>query len=79
VADSLLKSGTVENERLENLYHTVACKAAIKGGNDQLPIELEALAKRVLSNSDIMYCPHGRPVAFQLKRSELERQFGRTK
>ena len=79
VANSLLDSGTVENERLENLYHTVACKAAIKGGNNQSPIELEALAKRVLSNSDIMYCPHGRPVAFELKRSELERQFGRTK
>ena len=41
--------------------------------------ELEALAKRILSNNDIMYCPHGRPVAFELKRSELERQFGRAK
>lgn len=79
VADSLLRSGTIENEKLENLYHTVACRAAIKGGNDQSPFELEALAKRILSDNDIMYCPHGRPVAFELKRSELERQFGRTK
>lgn len=77
VADSLLNSGKVENEKLEDLYHTVACRAAIKGGNNQSPLELEMLAKRVLSDSDIMYCPHGRPVAFELKRSELERQFGR--
>lgn len=79
VADSLLQSGTVENEKLENLYHRVACRAAIKGGNNQSPLELEALAKRILSDNDIMYCPHGRPVAFELKRSELERQFGRAK
>ncbi len=78
VADNLLSSGKVENERLENLYHTVACRAAIKGGNNQSAAELEALAKRILSDNDIMYCPHGRPVAFELKRSELERQFGRT-
>ncbi len=78
VADNLLSSGKVENERLENLYHTVACRAAIKGGNNQSAAELEALARRILSDKDIMYCPHGRPVAFELKRSELERQFGRT-
>ena len=78
IADNLLKSGKVENERLENLYHTVACRAAIKGGNNQSAAELEQLAKRILCDKDIMYCPHGRPVAFELKRSELERQFGRT-
>ncbi len=78
VADKLLSGGSIENERLESLYHTVACRAAIKAGNSQSPAELEALAKTVLSNRDIMYCPHGRPVAFELKRSELERQFGRT-
>ncbi len=77
VADGLVKSGKVESEKLENLYHTVACRGAIKAGNNQSPAELEALAKMVLSNNDIMYCPHGRPVAFELKRSELEKQFGR--
>ncbi len=77
IADNLIKTGKVESEKLENLFHTVACRAAIKGGNDQSPAELLALAKRVLSDKDIMYCPHGRPVAFELKRSELERQFGR--
>ncbi len=77
VADSLIKSGTVENEKLNDLFHRVACRAAIKGGNDQSPEELLALAERILGDKDIMYCPHGRPVAFCLKRSELEKQFGR--
>ncbi len=77
VADSLVKSQKIESEKLENLYHTVACRGAIKAGNNQSSAELELLAKRVLSSRDIMYCPHGRPVAFELKKSELERQFGR--
>ena len=77
LAEGLLNSGTIKSSKLDNLFHTVACKAAIKGGNNQSPKELEILAKKVLSSNEIMYCPHGRPVAFELKKSEFERQFGR--
>ena len=77
LAEGLISSGSLKSEKIEKLLHTVACKAAIKGGNNQSPKELELLAKKVLSNKEIMYCPHGRPVAFELKKSELERQFGR--
>ncbi|MBO4468640.1 MAG: DNA mismatch repair endonuclease MutL [Clostridia bacterium] len=76
-AKNILKKGVPESERLDRIYYTVACKAAIKGGNYTTAAELEALAKKVLSNNDIMYCPHGRPVAFKLTRNELEKQFGR--
>lgn len=76
-AESLKTSGTVANERLDQIYHTVACKAAIKAGSKNSSEELTALAKTVLSSKDIMYCPHGRPVAFELKRRDLEKQFGR--
>ena len=41
------------------------------------PEELRQLAERVLQNDDIRYCPHGRPVCFELTRRELEKQFGR--
>ena len=79
IAQSIMNTGKAESDRLDDFFHTVACRAAIKGGNDQSAMELEALAKLILSNNDIMYCPHGRPVAFELKRNELEKQFGRTK
>ena len=59
------------------MYHTVACKAAIKAGNRTSPLEMQKLAERVLYSDDVMYCPHGRPVAFEIKRRELEKQFGR--
>ena len=41
------------------------------------PEELKALAERVLLRDDVRYCPHGRPVCFELTRKELEKQFGR--
>ena len=77
VATSLLDKGSIEIEMLERLYHTVACKAAIKAGYITTKTELLELAKKVLSSDDIMYCPHGRPVAFEIKKYDLEKQFGR--
>lgn len=76
-AQGLITKGIPESERLDRIYHTVACKAAIKGGNITTRTELESLAKKILADNDVMYCPHGRPVAFQLTKKELEKQFGR--
>ena len=77
LAGKLLKNSAAEVERLEDIYHTVACRSAIKAGNRLSPLEMKKLAERVLYSDDIMYCPHGRPVAFEIKRRELEKQFGR--
>ncbi|MBQ3356032.1 MAG: DNA mismatch repair endonuclease MutL [Oscillospiraceae bacterium] len=61
----------------DNVLHTVACKAAIKGGWHTDERELAALVKEVLSRSDLKYCPHGRPICAVLTASQLERQFKR--
>ncbi|MCD8330913.1 MAG: DNA mismatch repair protein MutL, partial [Oscillospiraceae bacterium] len=60
----------------DELLHTVACKAAIKGGQKNGDEELKAVAQAVLSGQ-VRYCPHGRPVAVELTRSALEKQFKR--
>jgi DNA mismatch repair protein MutL len=63
-------------ELIDDIYHSIACKAAIKA-NDRMGIpEMRELAKRVLDNS-IRYCPHGRPAIFTIKKRELERNFKR--
>ena len=63
--------------RLDWLYHSMACRAAIKAGDYSSDLELRQLAQTVLSDNNIRYCPHGRPVCITIKKSQLERQFGR--
>ena len=58
------------------LLHTMACKAAIKGGQKNGSAELEKVAHAVM-NGQVKYCPHGRPVAIELTRATLEKQFKR--
>ena len=59
------------------VYHNVACRAAIKGGNRTKRQGLISLAQELERNPQVRYCPHGRPVYVLLKRRELEKQFGR--
>lgn len=72
-----LRSGRSPAERRESLLHTMACKAAIKGGWKSGPEELRALVDKVQSG-EVRYCPHGRPVAVKLTRYELEKMFKRS-
>ncbi len=77
IAEGIMSTGKVSTEREDRIFHTVACRAAVKAGNIISRTEMEGLAKRVLWDREIMYCPHGRPVAFEIKKKELEKQFGR--
>lgn len=64
-------------DRLDWIYHSVACKAAVKAGDRESSEEAKALVARVLQDREVRYCPHGRPVCFELTKKELEKQFGR--
>ena len=77
IARKLLTTGSADPAAArDELLHTMACKAAIKGGWKTSPQELERVAKAVMDGS-VKYCPHGRPVAIQLTKKELEKQFKR--
>ncbi len=77
IANSLSKGGAAQTEKQERLYCTIACRAAIKAGDRSGEQELLQLAIKVLGKGGVMHCPHGRPVAFELKQHDLEKQFGR--
>ena len=77
IAGKLLKSARdLTPERLEWVYHSVACRAAVKAGDHSSPRELYDLARRTLEE-EVRHCPHGRPVAMRLTKKQLEKQFGR--
>ncbi len=60
----------------DELLHTMACKSAIKAGMTTDAAELAALVRQVQSGA-VRYCPHGRPVAVQLRKYEVEKMFKR--
>ncbi|MCI8554021.1 MAG: DNA mismatch repair endonuclease MutL [Clostridiales bacterium] len=64
-------------DRLDWIYASTACRAAVKAGDGTSPQERQQLAERVLMREDLRTCPHGRPVCFEITRRELEKQFGR--
>ena len=78
IAEYLTKNRRdITNEHLDWIYHNVACRSAIKAGDDNSETELLALAKQVVNDNDVRFCPHGRPVMIELSKYELEKQFGR--
>lgn len=78
IAEYLIKNRRdITNEHLDWIYHNVACRSAIKAGDDNSETELLALAKQVVNDNDVRFCPHGRPVMIEISKYELEKQFGR--
>ena len=67
----------IQSAKLDWIYHSSACRAAIKAGDMSKPAELFELAKLVLTDDSIRFCPHGRPVCIEMTKKELEKQFGR--
>jgi DNA mismatch repair protein MutL len=62
---------------LEKLAHVAACRAAVKAGDPLKHEEIEALLARRAVGDLAATCPHGRPTALVLSKSDLEKQFGR--
>ena len=79
LTDGIGTPENTENIRMEKALYSVACKAAIKGGRVYDKAVIDWLVKKVLALPDITVCPHGRPIAYKLKKSELDRQFERIK
>ncbi len=77
--DRLASGGRQPDRRdlLDDLLHTVACKAAIKAGDRLKPEEITALLEQRHLVDDAHHCPHGRPAVLVFTREELDRQFKR--
>ena len=63
--------------RHERLAATVACKAAIKAGDELAPAEMRALYAALAATTLPAHDVHGRSTIVQLSWDELERRFGR--
>ena len=69
-------------EFFESRLWQASCKAAIKGGRIYDTAHIKWICDRLLikpngTGSVIRTCPHGRPVAFEIRKTSIERQFER--
>lgn len=55
----------------------IACKSAIKGGMYMSDEEVDYLLNQIKQSKSPMICPHGRPYTYIIKKSEIEKWFGR--
>ncbi|MEO0240521.1 MAG: DNA mismatch repair endonuclease MutL [candidate division WOR-3 bacterium] len=62
---------------IENLIKTIACKSAIKSGDILNENEMLALISELFSLEDPIFCPHGRPVIYEMSIDEIDKKFGR--
>ena len=62
----------------ERALYQASCKAAIKIGHIEDKEHIKWICDKLLMLDDIKYCPHGRPVAFELSKQNIELQFKRT-
>ncbi len=78
IAEMLCKGySRLELELFDDLYHSIACKAAVKGGSFTGEQEAKELVEFLQNDQAIRNCPHGRPVMIAMKKRELEKMFGR--
>ena len=77
IAQKLISGGKDASPAFyEDIYKTMACKAAIKAHDDNTIEELTRLAELVF-REDLRYCPHGRPVILKMTEREIEKHFRR--
>lgn len=77
-AQKLLDGKTdITPDKMDWIFHSASCRAAVKAGDNTTKEEMELFVKKLLSNPDIRYCPHGRPVMIKLSKYDIEKQFGR--
>ena len=77
LADGTGDVGTSRERTYEKALYQASCKAAVKGGREDLPENIRWIAEQVLTRSEIRYCPHGRPVAFEMTKSQFEKRVER--
>lgn len=71
-------AGITRDTVFEKALYQASCKAAIKAGRVYSDEDRNVLVAQLMSIPDITFCPHGRPVAMELSKRNIDRQFSRT-
>ena len=75
--DLALRGGGRAPGVIDRVLATMACKAAVKGGDVISREEMDAVLDELLCLKNPYHCPHGRPTIFSMSRTDLEKKFKR--
>ena len=62
---------------LDNMWAMLACRSAIKAGDNLEPNDIQHLLEQWLNCSQKEFCSHGRPSVLDFDCRELEKMFKR--
>lgn len=62
---------------LRHKLATMACKAAVKGGDNLSDSEIDKLIESLDKNETQLLCPHGRPIIIKITQEQIEKWFKR--
>ena len=68
---------TAKQEIEEKFIATVACKAAVKANMALTAAEVDSLMSELLKLPNPFTCPHGRPTAIRMSKTDIEKKFSR--
>jgi len=77
LAEKLNKTKITEAELVKDNLMQMACKSAIKGGDDLSKDEINILLSEMGNSNVVLFCPHGRPVVVRITKKEIEKWFKR--
>lgn len=77
LADGTITAQISRQTHCEKALFQAACKAAVKAGKEDNEGHIRWITEQVLTRDDIRFCPHGRPVALEMTKSEVEHLFHR--
>lgn len=72
------EKGRKRDSIIDDIIATMACKAAIKSGDQLTNPEIEGLLERMARADLFSHCPHGRPVLKTFSTTDIKKWFHRT-
>lgn len=78
LSDAELDTKVVE-QKLDRAIATIACHSSIRAGQDLRPSQVQKLISDLWKCKDPYTCPHGRPIVWEVSRTQLEKNFYRVK
>ena len=62
---------------IKEKFMQMACKSAVKGGDDLKDMEIQKLLSVLKDKTQVLLCPHGRPIIVEVEKKQIEKWFKR--